>query len=69
MEKEKELEEKAKEKEEAGKKEEESTEEEFIPPKPKTKISIEFSRSGIMGISKAMIGSMRLSHKQVRKSV
>lgn len=55
--------------EEAAKKEEKTEDvEEFIPPKPKTKISIEFSRSGFMQISKAFVGSMYLSHKQVRKN-
>ena len=33
---------------EAAEKKDETPEEEFIPPKPKTKVSIEFSRSGTM---------------------
>jgi len=56
------------EKEEAEKKAAETPEEEFVPPRPRTKISIEFSRSGYMSISKANVGSMYLSHRQVRKS-
>jgi len=56
------------EKEEADKKAAENPEEEFVPAKPKTKISIEFSRSGFMQIAKANVGSMYLSHHQLRKS-
>lgn len=39
-----------------------------VIPKPKTRVSIEFSRSGVMIISKANIGSMYLSSHQERKS-
>jgi hypothetical protein len=52
----------------ASLKKDETPEDEFVPPKPKTKISIEFSRSGFMQISKANVGSMYLSRAQVRKN-
>lgn len=57
-------EEKPAEKEEPVPEEEEG---EIVVPRPKVKISIEFSRSGVLQVTKANVGSMMLNKAQKRK--
>ena len=44
-------------------------EEEIVVPKPKTKVSIEYSRSGYLQVTKATVGTMLLNKRQERKSI
>lgn len=59
-------EEKPAEKEEPVPEEEEG---EIVVPRPKVKISIEFSRSGVLQVTKANVGSMMLNKAQKRKEI
>lgn len=42
---------------------------EIVVPRPKVKISVEFSRSGVLQVTKANVGSMMLNKSQKRKEI